>query len=104
MEEAGIAFVGPTPAHLEAFGAKHTARALARTVGVPMMAGTGLLASAEQAVAEARRIGFPVMVKATGGGGGIGMLACHDAGEVADAFARVAAARHCQLRRRRRLP
>jgi urea carboxylase len=89
VEDAGIAFVGPTPAHLEAFGAKHTARALARAVGVPMMAGTGLLASAEQAVAEACRIGFPVMVKATGGGGGIGMLACHDAGEVADAFARV---------------
>ena len=89
VEEAGLAFVGPAPAHLEAFGAKHTARALARAVGVPLMAGTGLLASAEQAVAEARRIGFPVMVKATGGGGGIGLLACHDAGEVADAFARV---------------
>jgi urea carboxylase len=89
VEEAGLAFVGPTPAHLEAFGAKHTARALARSAGVPMMAGTGLLASAEQAVAEAGRIGFPVMVKATGGGGGIGLLACHDAGEVADAFARV---------------
>ena len=54
VEEAGLAFVGPTPAHLEAFGAKHTARALARAVGVPMMAGTGLLASAEQAVAAAR--------------------------------------------------
>ena len=89
VEEAGIAFVGPTPAHLATFGAKHTARELARAAGVPMMAGTGLLASAEEAVAAAREIGFPVMVKATGGGGGIGMLACHDAGEVADAFARV---------------
>ena len=89
VEEAGLAFVGPAPAHLEAFGAKHTARDLARTAGVPMMAGTGLLASAEEAVAAASEIGFPVMVKATGGGGGIGMLACHDAGEVADAFARV---------------
>ena len=89
VEEAGLAFVGPTPAHLEAFGAKHTARALARAAGVPMMDGTGLLASAEQAVAEASRIGFPVMVKATGGGGGIGLLACRDEGEVADAFARV---------------
>jgi urea carboxylase len=89
VEETGIAFVGPTAAQLEAFGAKHTARTLARAVGVPMMAGTGLLASADQAVAEASRIGFPVMVKATGGGGGIGLLACHDAGEVADAFARV---------------
>jgi urea carboxylase len=43
-EEAGLAFVGPTPAHLEAFGAKHTARELARAAGVPLMAGTGLLA------------------------------------------------------------
>ena len=89
VEEAGIAFVGPAPEHLAAFGAKHTARELARAAGVPMMAGTGLLASAEEAVAAAGEIGYPVMVKATGGGGGIGMLACHDAAEVADAFARV---------------
>ena len=101
---SGLAFVGPTPAHLEAFGAKHTARALARAAGVPLMAGTGLLASAEQAVAEARRIGFPVMVKATGGGGGIGLLACHDAGEVADAFARVQRLAAANFARRRRLP
>ena len=99
VEEAGLAFVGPTPAHLEAFGAKHTARELARAAGVPLMAGTGLLASAEEAVAAAREIGFPVMVKATGGGGGIGMRACHDAAEVADAFARGPAARQRQLRR-----
>ena len=89
VEEAGIAFVGPAPAHLAAFGAKHTARELARAAGVPMMAGTGLLASAADAVAAAGEIGYPVMVKATGGGGGIGMLACHDDAEVADAFARV---------------
>ncbi|HET6193693.1 MAG TPA: urea carboxylase [Trebonia sp.] len=89
VEEAGIAFVGPSPAHLEAFGAKHTARELARAAGVPLMAGTGLLACADEAVAAARQVGFPVMVKATGGGGGIGMLACHDEAEVADAFARV---------------
>ncbi|TVZ06381.1 urea carboxylase [Trebonia kvetii] len=89
VEEAGIAFAGPAPAHLAAFGAKHTARELARAAGVPMMAGTGLLASIEEAVAAAGEIGYPVMVKATGGGGGIGMLACHDAAGVADAFARV---------------
>jgi urea carboxylase len=89
VEEAGLAFVGPTPAHLEAFGAKHKARELARAAGVPLMAGTGLLASAAEAVAAATEIGFPVMVKATGGGGGIGLLACHDAAEVAGAFARV---------------
>ncbi|MGH3252185.1 MAG: biotin carboxylase N-terminal domain-containing protein [Trebonia sp.] len=89
VAEAGLAFVGPTPAHLEAFGAKHKARELARAAGVPLMSGTGLLASAAEAVAAASEIGFPVMVKATGGGGGIGLLACHDAAEVADAFVRV---------------
>jgi urea carboxylase len=87
--EAGIAFVGPTPEQLEAFGSKHTARELARAAGVPMMAGTGLLETAADAVEQARAIGFPVMVKATGGGGGIGLQACADEAEVAEAFARV---------------
>jgi len=89
VEAAGIAFVGPAPEQLEAFGSKHTARALAGAAGVPMMAGTGLLETAAQAVERARAIGFPVMVKATGGGGGIGMQACADASEVAEAFGRV---------------
>jgi urea carboxylase len=89
VEEAGLAFVGPTPDQLEAFGSKHTARELARAAGVPMTAGTGLLATAEDAVAQAREIGFPVMVKATGGGGGIGLQACADEAAVAEAFARV---------------
>ena len=57
VEEAGLAFVGPAPAHLEAFGSKHTARDLARHAGVPLMAGTGLLASAADAVAAASEIG-----------------------------------------------
>ena len=89
VEEAGLAFVGPAPEQLEAFGSKHTARELARAAGVPMTAGTGLLATAEDAVAQARMIGFPVMVKATGGGGGIGLQACADEAAVAEAFARV---------------
>jgi urea carboxylase len=88
-EEAGIAFAGPAPEQLEAFGSKHTARELARAAGVPMMAGTGLLETAADAVEQARAIGFPVMVKATGGGGGIGMQACADETAVAEAFARV---------------
>jgi urea carboxylase len=89
VEEAGLAFVGPTPAQLELFGAKHTARALARAAGVPLTAGSDLLSSAEEAVAAATSIGFPVMLKATGGGGGIGMVACLTAAEVAPAFDRV---------------
>jgi urea carboxylase len=89
VEAAGLAFVGPSPAHLAAFGAKHTARELARAAGVPLMAGSGLLATADEAVAAATGIGFPVMLKATGGGGGIGLRACHDAAAVADAFDQV---------------
>jgi urea carboxylase len=90
VEAAGLAWVGPTPAQLQAFGAKHTARVLARAAGVPLMAGTELLSSASHAVEAASSIGFPVMLKATGGGGGIGMEACHSEHEVAEAFDRVA--------------
>jgi urea carboxylase len=89
VEEAGLVFVGPTAEQIDAFGSKHTARALAAAAGVPMLAGTGLLASADEAVAEALRIGFPVMLKATGGGGGIGMAACATGEEVREAFDRV---------------
>ncbi|MER8011949.1 5-oxoprolinase/urea amidolyase family protein [Streptomyces sp. NPDC094149] len=88
-EEAGIVFVGPTPEQLELFGAKHTARAAAEAAGVPLAPGTGLLPSLEEALAEAAVIGYPVMLKATGGGGGIGMSACRAADELADAWERV---------------
>ncbi|MFJ2235978.1 5-oxoprolinase/urea amidolyase family protein [Streptomyces sp. NPDC087859] len=88
-EEAGIVFVGPTPEQLELFGAKHTARAAAETAGVPLAPGTGLLASLTEALAQAEAIGYPVMLKATGGGGGIGMSACRSGEELADAWERV---------------
>ncbi|MFC5220346.1 urea carboxylase [Streptomyces coerulescens] len=91
VEEAGLSFAGPTADQITAFGEKHTARALAKAAGVPLLAGTELLASAEEAVTAAESVGLPVMVKATGGGGGIGMQACATADEVREAFARVAA-------------
>ncbi|MFF7189441.1 urea carboxylase [Streptomyces sp. NPDC008222] len=91
VEEAGLRFAGPTSDQITAFGEKHTARALAKAAGVPLLAGTELLASTEEAVTAAGSIGLPVMVKATGGGGGIGMQACATADEVREAFARVAA-------------
>ncbi|MBZ5733462.1 urea carboxylase [Nocardioides sp. TRM66260-LWL] len=90
IEEAGLGFVGPTPEQIVAFGEKHTARALAEQAGVPMLVGSGLLADVDEAVAEAERIGLPVMLKATGGGGGIGMQACATVDDVRDGFARVA--------------
>ncbi|MEV8517105.1 5-oxoprolinase/urea amidolyase family protein [Dactylosporangium sp. NPDC051484] len=89
VEAAGLAFVGPTPAQLTAFGAKHTARELAHAAGVPMIEGTGLLSGLDEALAAAGRIGYPVMVKATGGGGGIGMQACHTPAELTAAYDRV---------------
>ncbi|WP_306364676.1 urea carboxylase [Nocardia sp. CC227C] len=86
---SGLAFVGPAPEQLRIFGDKHTARAAARAVGVPLVPGSGILESVEHAVAEAERVGYPVMVKAVGGGGGIGMQACFDADELRAAYDRV---------------
>jgi urea carboxylase len=88
-EEAGIVFVGPTPEQLELFGTKHTARAAAEAAGVPLAPGTGLLASLDEALGEAAAIGYPVMLKATGGGGGIGMSACRSAAGLTEAWERV---------------
>lgn len=85
-EAAGIAFVGPTPEQLRLFGLKHTARALAKAHGVPMLEGTGLLANVDEAVHAAAVVGYPVMLKSTAGGGGIGMRVCYHAEELRDAF------------------
>ena len=71
--EAGIVFIGPSPAQMRAFGLKHEARELARRAGVPLAPGSGLIGDVAQAQAEAARIGYPVMLKSTAGGGGIGL-------------------------------
>ena len=77
--EAGLTFVGPSPAAIEALGDKLHARRLAQSVGVPVVPGTLEPASIERPdelpplVAEAERIGFPLLVKAAAGGGGRGM-------------------------------
>ncbi len=85
-EDAGIAFVGPTPEQLRVFGLKHTARALAKQHGVPMLEGTELLDSLEDALTAAETIGYPVMLKSTAGGGGIGMRVCRSASELSESF------------------
>jgi urea carboxylase len=86
VEAAGIRFAGPTPDHLEVFGSKHTARAKAVDAGVPLLPGTGLLATLAEAEAAAAEIGYPVMLKATGGGGGIGMRSCTDLDQLRTAW------------------
>jgi urea carboxylase len=85
-EASGLVFLGPTPAQMRLFGLKHTARALAAEAGVPLLPGTGLLAHLDEALAEARRIGYPVMLKSSAGGGGIGMQMCADEAALREAF------------------
>ncbi|WP_137822620.1 urea carboxylase [Pseudomonas sp. D(2018)] len=85
-EAAGIAFVGPTPEQLRVFGLKHTARALAKQHGVPMLEGTELLEDLTAALAAGEQVGYPVMLKSTAGGGGIGMRVCRSAAELSEAF------------------
>ncbi len=85
-EAAGIAFVGPTPEQLRVFGLKHTARALAKQHGVPMLEGTELLENLDAALKAGDEVGYPVMLKSTAGGGGIGMRVCRSAEELSDAF------------------
>ncbi|WP_339526330.1 urea carboxylase [Pseudomonas sp. EA_35y_Pfl2_R111] len=85
-EAAGIAFVGPTPEQLRVFGLKHTARALGKQHGVPMLEGTELLENLDAALVAGEEVGYPVMLKSTAGGGGIGMRVCNSAAELSDAF------------------
>ncbi len=83
---AGVVFIGPTPEQMRRFGLKHTAREIAEQNGVPLLPGSGLLADVGHAHAEASRIGYPVMIKSTAGGGGIGMRLCWSADELAESY------------------
>ncbi len=85
-EANGLVFVGPTPAQMRQFGLKHTSRELCQQAGVPLTPGTGLLNSLDEALTEAERIGYPVMLKSTAGGGGIGLTRCNDAQHLQDVF------------------
>ncbi|WP_242124875.1 urea carboxylase [Sphingobium sp. Sx8-8] len=87
--DAGIVFVGPTTDNIRTFGLKHSARALAAAHDVPLAPGTGLLTDEDEAVGAAGAIGYPVMLKATAGGGGIGMRICEDEAQLREGFASV---------------
>jgi urea carboxylase len=87
---AGIVFIGPTPDQMRAFGFKHSARVLAEQAGVPLAPGSGLLDDAAHAVREAERIGYPVMIKSTAGGGGIGLQLCRTPDRMEELFGLVA--------------
>lgn len=76
VQEAGIRWIGPEPEVIQMMGDKVTARATMSQAGVPIAPGTGALASLEEACQAAAEIGYPVMIKASAGGGGIGMQVC----------------------------
>ncbi|MDO6644635.1 urea carboxylase [Acinetobacter guillouiae] len=85
-ESQGIAFIGPTSSQMLDFGLKHTARELAIKSQVPLLPGSSLLSGELEAISEAARIGYPVMLKSTAGGGGIGMRLVWDEAELKDAY------------------
>lgn len=85
-ESAGFVFIGPTPEQLRVFGLKHEARDLAVKSGVPLLPGTGLLKSLDEAIEKAEEISYPVMLKSSAGGGGIGIQICRGVSELESAF------------------
>ncbi len=85
-EQAGLVFIGPTPAQMRAFALKHTAREMAGGLNVPLLPGTGLLHSIAEAEEAASRIGYPLMLKSTAGGGGIGIRLCQSPDDLHAAF------------------
>jgi acetyl-CoA carboxylase biotin carboxylase subunit len=85
--EAGIAFVGPSYEAMRRSGDKATARALARELDIAIGAGSDILESEDDARAIAEEIGYPVLLKAAGGGGGRGMRLVEAPGELAGAWA-----------------
>jgi len=89
VSDAGVCFIGPSPRWIAAMGHKTKARELAATYGMPMSQGSDVLAAEPEAiVAAARKIGFPVLVKPAGGGGGIGMLPAKDETQLIEAVER----------------
>lgn len=85
-EENGICFIGPTVEQLELFGLKHSARKLAKKANIPLLPGTNLIQDFAEAETAALHIGYPVILKSTAGGGGVGMRVCADVQELHDAF------------------
>jgi acetyl-CoA carboxylase biotin carboxylase subunit len=85
--EAGLVWIGPSPEAIDAMGDKINARNLMEAAGVPVAGGTREpVADVEEAVARAAEIGYPVMVKASAGGGGIGMGLAEDEADLRKAF------------------
>jgi len=86
LGKCGVTFIGPTPEAMRAWGDKVTARENAQKFGLPLLPGSQVLKSEQHALEEARRIGLPVILKASGGGGGRGMRIVRHESEVGPSF------------------
>jgi acetyl-CoA carboxylase biotin carboxylase subunit len=84
--KCGLSFIGPRPDAMRAWGDKVSSRGLAQRFGLPLLPGTGVLESVEHAIEEAKKIGYPVILKASGGGGGRGMRIVREERELGRAF------------------
>ncbi|MCX8087661.1 MAG: acetyl-CoA carboxylase biotin carboxylase subunit [Meiothermus ruber] len=83
----GIAFIGPTPESMHSLGSKAGGREIAAKSNVPTVPGTGVLQSVEEALEAAEQIGYPVLLKASAGGGGRGQKVVRSSEEMKTAFA-----------------
>src|SRR5690606_22699012 len=87
LKKEGIVFIGPSPECIDMMGDKITAKKTMQKAGVPTVPGSaGLVPTAEDAVIVAKDVGYPVLIKATSGGGGKGMRLVHKESEVTSAF------------------
>src|SRR5688572_19123286 len=85
-ERSNLTFIGPTPQQIRLMGDKAAARRTMREAGVPIVPGTDAVPTVDEALAAAREIGFPVLIKAAAGGGGKGMRVARDLTEFARQF------------------
>ncbi|MFT6260952.1 MAG: urea carboxylase [Bermanella sp.] len=88
-ENNDLVFIGPTTEQMKLFSLKHLAREAAELAGVPLVPGTPLITKQQDAIEWANKIGYPIMLKSTAGGGGIGMQACHSDNELNKAWSSV---------------
>ncbi|XP_044742244.1 urea amidolyase-like [Chrysoperla carnea] len=85
-EDANIIFVGPSAESINSLGLKHSAREIAKRANVPLVPGSDLLETLDQALEAADQIPFPIMIKSTAGGGGIGLQRCDNRMELIRAY------------------
>ncbi|WP_016954084.1 urea carboxylase [Catenovulum agarivorans] len=89
LKQQNIAFIGPRAQQMIDFGLKHQAREIAEKANVPLVPGSGLISDIQELVSFAEKVGYPVMLKSTAGGGGIGMQRCDSSAELEKAFVNV---------------